>query len=403
MKKTLLAAALLAGFAGAALAQSSVTLYGILDIGLAYQNISYTTPAGNDVGATRFGVNSGTQNGNRWGLKGVEDLGGGNQVAFALENGFTLGNGTLGQGGREFGRQAWLGVQNAAWGNARLGRMTAIAYTYAGDADPFLLGFAQANMASSFTTANNVRYDNLLRYETPTMGGFTAALGYSFATGMAGYYANGTSAASADTAYNFATQNNSTALTFGAKYANGPVYVFGTYDQVNSNPNLVPGNAVASNPKAWILGGTYDFQVVKIAAMYGQSRGGAIGNGGGAISNILSGTTVADAGALNNQNANALFADGVGWNSYLLGFTVPIGNPDNKVFGSWQMATPNGNLQAANPANIGVNNQNIYSLGYQYTFSKRTSMYAYASYANNYAFIDGAKSTIVGVGMRHFF
>lgn len=407
MKKTLLAAALLAGFAGAASAQSSVTLYGILDVGLVYQNVSYTTNAGNDVGETRFGMNSGQQSGNRWGLKGVEDLGGGNQVIFNIENGFTLGNGMTAQDGREFGRAAWLGLQNAAWGSVKAGRQVAVAYDYIGGngIDPFYMGLAQANMGNTFTTVTNVRYDNLLKYETPTLSGFKASLGYSFATGMAGYYASGTgvatSAASAAADYNFATENNSTAFTFGAQYANGPIYIAASYDQVNSNPNLVPGNATAANPKAWILGGTYDFQVVKLSLAYGQSRGGVIGAGSN-LAKVVSGSAVSAAGSINTSGSYSLFSDGVGFNSYLVGFSAPIGGA-SKVFGSWQMAQPNGNLQSYAPAVIGVNNMNIYSIGYQYDFSKRTNLYSYISYAQNYGFVDSAKSTIVGVGMRHMF
>jgi predicted porin len=72
MKKTLLAAALLAGFAGAASAQSSVTLYGIVDAGLQYTNFSYSNSAAS---TSSLGVKSGGQSGSRFGLKGVEDLG----------------------------------------------------------------------------------------------------------------------------------------------------------------------------------------------------------------------------------------------------------------------------------------------------------------------------------------
>ena len=109
MKKTLLAAALLAGFAGAASAQSSVTLYGILDAGLKYESASYN---GNTV--NELGLGYGTQSGNRLGFKGVEDMGSGNRLTFQLENGFDIGNGTLGQSSRLFGRQAWFGVENDA-------------------------------------------------------------------------------------------------------------------------------------------------------------------------------------------------------------------------------------------------------------------------------------------------
>lgn len=386
---------------GYAQTQSSVTLYGVLDVGLIYRNVSYTDTKGVDQGATKFGMDNGTQSGNRWGLKGVEDLWGGNQVAFAIENGFNLGNGNYGQSGRQFGRQAWLGLQNNAWGNVRAGRQASVAYAYVGvAADPFVQGFAQASMASTFPTTNNVRYDNMLRYETPVLQGFQAAVGYSFATGMSTSYLDNKPVTSVSEAvYNFATQGNATALTLGAKYATGPVYVFATYDQVNPNQTLVQN--ATSSAKSWLLGASYDFQVLKAVAAYGQTRDGAIG-GANSLDSIVNGKSVSSAGSLNNQGSLTVFGSGVNWNAYLIGLTAPVGS-DGKVFASWQLATPGGNLQANDPTNTASANQNIYSLGYQFDFSKRSNLYAYASYADNYAFVAGYKSTLFGVGVRHMF
>lgn len=90
MKKTLLAAALLAGFAGVAQAETSVTLYGIIDTGIGYNKIS---GAGKNNGS-RVGMINGVQNGSRWGLRGTEDLGDGLQAVFQLESGFDSGNGS---------------------------------------------------------------------------------------------------------------------------------------------------------------------------------------------------------------------------------------------------------------------------------------------------------------------
>ena len=166
MKKTLLAAALLAGFAGAASAQSSVTLYGVVDGGLRYQQVSRN----NLDGTNNFGVAYGQQSGNRFGMKGVESLGNGNNAIFMLESGFDLGNGTSQQGGRLFGRQSWVGVQNDAWGEVRLGRMLSLTTDYLVNAvDPFGAGFGQLNMGNAFTSGNTLRLDNVLMYKTPTI------------------------------------------------------------------------------------------------------------------------------------------------------------------------------------------------------------------------------------------
>jgi len=126
MKKTLLAAALLAGFAGAASAQSSVTLYGLVDGGLRYAQVSRN----NLDGTNNVGLAYGQQSGNRFGMRGVESLGNGNNAIFMIESGFDLGNGTSQQGGRLFGRQAWMGVENTAWGQVRLGRMINLTTDY---------------------------------------------------------------------------------------------------------------------------------------------------------------------------------------------------------------------------------------------------------------------------------
>src|SRR5690606_2380820 len=121
MKKTLLAAALLAGFAtaGVAQAETSVTLYGILDTGYGYSQFKYDR-ADISQKVTNSGLRSGTFNGNRWGLKGSEDLGDGLRAIFQLEAGFDIGNGlnnggfTVDDDGKGtdyvFHRQAFVGL-----------------------------------------------------------------------------------------------------------------------------------------------------------------------------------------------------------------------------------------------------------------------------------------------------
>jgi predicted porin len=188
-----------------------------------------------------------------------------------------------------------------------------------------------------------------------------------------------------DGSYNFGTTNNQRAITLGAQYVNGPVQVVATYDQVMPQDNLPGGTA--STPKSWILGGSYDFKVVKASLAYGQTRGGWV-----------TGTQPINGSGVNPSwtNGGVLFTDGFGANSYLVGLTAPI-NAQSKAFASYQAANPTGNLTDSGAA------QSVYSVGYSYDFSKRTSAYAYASYANNYAMIDGVKSTALGVGVRHAF
>jgi predicted porin len=391
MKKTLLAAALLAGFAGAASAQSSVTLYGLVDGGLRYNNVSYS----NGNGASNFGLAYGQQSGNRFGLKGVEDIGGGNKAMFVLENGFDLGNGSIGQGGRIFGRQAWMGLENSSWGYVRIGRQTNFATEYVGiPVDPFGTGFGQLNMGTAFGVVNTDRISNAIKYQTPNMSGFQAGIGYSFATGNTALYSpeangngkNGTSG----TGYNFATSNNTRQLTLGAKYANGPFYAAASWDKIYAdNGGALGRNASISS---WNLAGTYDFKVVKLALGYGQTRDGAV---------LGQGTGVTGASSITTKiggSGDLIFAPAVGTNSYIVGLTVPV-NPVSRVMLSWNMLTPNTNMQDA----YNAANQSAYNIAYTYDFTKRTNVYALFGYMNNVGTVDTAKSTLIGLGMRHQF
>jgi outer membrane protein OmpU len=93
-----------------AYAQSSVTLYGLLDNGLTYSS--------NQGGHSRLFMQDGIESADRLGFQGAEDLGSGQKAIFRLENGFTASNGALGQGGLMFGRQAYVGLSGNSWGGA---------------------------------------------------------------------------------------------------------------------------------------------------------------------------------------------------------------------------------------------------------------------------------------------
>jgi general bacterial porin, GBP family len=384
MKFNKLSAAVLATMAlgTTAQAQSSVTLYGLIDGGLRYQSVSLA----NGDGVTNFGGAYGVQSGNRFGIRGTESLGNGNSAIFQLENGFDLGNGTSQQSGRMFGRQAWFGLENKGWGDVRLGRMTNLASDWlVGGVDPFAAGFGQLNMGHAFTSGNTLRLDNTLMYRSPVMSGVQAGLGYSFATGLA---SNG-----GTTGYGFETSNNTRQITAGLKYANGPVYAAASYDKAYAAESSAQNGQSVNN---WSIGASYDLKVVKLAAGYGQTRDGFwAGSGAGGTGAQLAVTPGPGPGG----NTNALvFAPAVGYNSYIVGATVPV-NAVSRVLLSWTMIAPNTNMKDA----YNAQNQSSFNLGYTYDFTKRTNLYAYAGQSVNYATVDTAKSTVVGLGMRHQF
>jgi GBP family porin len=376
-KLAVLAAAL--GFSSVAAAQSSVTLYGLIDAGVGYNNIS----APNEASRSNLGATSGVSRPTVFGLRGIESLGNGNAVVFNLASQFSVANGTI-SGDSLFGQQATVGVRNDRLGQVDLGRQTNMASKLFQSIDPFSTFYGQAGMGASFGTTNNLRYSNLVMYQTAAWNGVTAGIGYSFNTGLQTAYADNSIATGAT--QNYGTMNNPRALTLGVNYVNGPLQVAATYDQIMPANNI--GNGDNATPKSWILGAAYDFKVVKASLAYGQTRGGAI-----------SGTLPSAVSGINSDWAQGgvLSQGGYGANSYLLGLSAPVAT-NQKVFGSVQLATPTGS------ADIAANGtQSVYSVGYEYSLSKRTTTYAYASYANNYLMLEGAKSTAVGVGLRHAF
>lgn len=175
--------ALLAMMAQFAAAQSSVTLYGVADIG-----VEYLTHA-NANGDSLSRMTSGNVSGSRWGLRGVEDLGSGTKALYTLESGFDLDTGASAQGGRLFGRQAFVGLQNP-WGSLTLGRQNNVLFDVLINYDPMVIAarYSSLMMDSSFAG----RYDNTVKY-TGKFGPVSAIALYSFARGTTITGAGGTS------------------------------------------------------------------------------------------------------------------------------------------------------------------------------------------------------------------
>lgn len=373
MKKTLLAAALMAGFAGVAQAETSVTLYGIVDTGLGYTQFKNKDT---DVKATRTGFYDGVQSGNRWGLRGSEDLGDGLRAVFTLESGFTLSNGESAQNGRLFGREATLGLAGDSWGSLVFGRQQNVASRYIGDiASPFGDSMELAAIGKTFTSAATVRADNTVVYATPNFNGFDFAVGYSFNV-------NGAQNWDIKDAANNPKDQNAKLVTTGLRYANGPVAVAVSYDNLKAS-------AWDKSAQAWNLAGSYDFEVVKLHLAWGQERNGTL-TGRGYSSSID--------GDLGMGFAAGSQVD-YKTNNFAVGVSAPVGAA-GKVMAGWAMSRVSDNDWF--DANGEKKSQNLFSLGYTYNLSKRTNVYAVGTYGTGYAFQD-VRATQAIVGLRHRF
>ncbi|VVE88374.1 porin [Pandoraea bronchicola] len=269
MKKTLLAAAVVGAFsATAAHAQSSVTLYGLIDAGIAYTSNSTTTAGAS--GSKNFRATSGLVNGSRWGLKGSEDLGGGNKAIFVLENGFSINNGQSGQNGRMFGRQAFVGLQNDKFGAVTIGRQYDSLVDYLA---PLTLngssfgGTIASHPYDNDNTNNSFRVNNSVKYSSANYNGLTFGGLYGFSN-KAGDFAN------------------NRAFSAGVNYANGPLTLAAAYLERQSGTGTGSNNSgaidttsnagdavfYASKQRVWGAGGNYAFGPATVGFVYTHTQ-----------------------------------------------------------------------------------------------------------------------------------
>lgn len=207
MKKFVFAVVVLSLLNGEAYAQSSVTLYGLISAGVVYAN--------NQIGSDRRGnstwqFSSGPMNTPRWGIKGVEDLGGGLKAIFTLENGFNVGTGALSQGGREFGRQAFVGLSSPTLGTITMGRQYDEAVTLCAFESACQFAAFGAHIGDNDNVFDTFRINNAVQYKSVEYRGVQFEGLYGFSN-EAGRFSD-------NNAYSAAVQYRNGPLSAGAMY-----------------------------------------------------------------------------------------------------------------------------------------------------------------------------------------
>ncbi|NIE64264.1 porin [Burkholderia sp. Ax-1719] len=370
------------GIAGVAHAQSSVTLYGVVDTSLTY--VSHASGSKNlwALGNSSYGNLAGS----RWGVKGSEDLGGGLKAIFQLESGFNPSTGASGQGGALFGRQSFVGLASDQFGTVTLGRQY----------DPLvdlIQGITADNyFGSVFATAgdvdnydNSFRVNNAVKYASPIYRGLQAEVMYSFG-GVAGSTGS--------------KQSYSAALA----YNNGPLAVAaGYYYAANSAGDRTTWSSTSDGTFDGPINNGYatahSLQIARVAAQY------------------TVGSFILGAGYSNAQyaaDANSAFDSKQKYNT-AQGFLAYQATPALLVGAGYSYTHASGDTSA---------NYHQFSLGGDYNLSKRTDVYMTAAYQHasgttrdadtglvtsaqasigSYGYAGTGSQTLVNLGLRHRF
>ena len=394
MKKTLAAVAVLGAFAGSAIA-ADVTLYGVVDAGFNYSHVDMDSDTVEDIDS--FSMKSGQQSGSRWGLKGTEDLGNGLTVGFVLENGFTFDDGADG-GDAMFDRESMLFLEGG-FGKVAFGRIGSFnqgqgSFSLIGGLTPFGTSWGDYAAQAGNIFASSTRYDNSIVYRTPSFAGFQVTAMYSM-----GGNDEGENESTTDRYYGIA-----------ATYANGPLFGYLAVDSINYKSYEDGAGLDVDDSLTVTLGGSWNFEVAKVyfgAQYFDEIKVGSIG---GIIDNnaytLIAADEDTDTVAYKTSDLK------IKGYSLTLGADAPVAG--GKLMGAVAYVDAE---QSDNQEDYGRDYNEfdftrwIVSVGYDYPLSKRTNVYAVASYLDDE--LEG-KGTYKGddwnpsaytfmLGMRHKF
>lgn len=325
MKKGLLLLLGASTLAGSAVAQTNVSIYGLVDAGIVRESGGATDSV------TLLG--SGIAAGSRLGFRGVEDLGGGLAATFILEMGYNIDTGVSGQGAL-FGRQAWVGLQKNGIGSLTLGRQYTPLFNTVNAIDPFG-GSSMAGSGNNMLAEGGIRMNNTVKFAAVGMGPVVAEVAYGLGE------TPGDSSA-----------NRNIGAMFG--YKSGPLDVRFGYHRNNNAEGTDSGRSA-------MIGGTYDFRVVKAHLGMQSNKGLVIVNG-----RPIAGTDTRDV---------------------IVGATVPFGV--NSLLVSYTHKNDRGAADG---------DARQLALGISHRLSKRTDLYASVARIKNDALIGSARFYTVGNG-----
>jgi predicted porin len=401
MKKSLVALAALA-VAGVASAQSSVTLFGVVDAAVSSYSNTSETAFGTSIKTSQTALTNSGYNSSRLGFRGTEDLGGGLAASFWLEASLSNDDGFAGQGGSNgagpntntgnqfFNRRSTVSL-SGAFGEVRLGRDYTPTFWNDTVFDPFGTNGAGTNLISTangfgpgaptgFTANNNyARASNSVGYFLPpNLGGFYGQLMYamneSTSYNPGSLTPPGAQAIVANPAL-LLIGNNSRAGKYGGGrvgYANGPLDVAVSYGQSYIASNYFAGTTQKLD--IWNIGASWDFGFMKL---FGEYSNNTLKND--SSSGFVNGVT------------NPFAFGNPGADGGLIGVTVPVGA--GLIRASWSGVKYNNVNNISQLFNSSDPKADKFALGYVYNLSKRTALYTTVGYISNK---DGAALAVGG-------
>lgn len=264
-QSAIIATSLLLG-CSAAQAESGVNLYGLISTGIQYAN--------NQNGHSQVQMPNGPMQTPRWGLRGTEELGGGTTAFYMLEGGFAIDTGTLSQGGRLFGRQAFIGMSSESLGTITLGRQydlpSATLWPYESATQFAAFG---SHIGDSDNVFNTFRVNNTLGYKSPSFGGLQFAGMLSLGEKPGDFRNND--------AYSLGVSYKSSNLSLGVAYeelhmpnsaTNQSGAVVGDYGFTSPFVTSLASGAKVEHQRIFGAGGAYQFGKTGVSLLYTNVR-----------------------------------------------------------------------------------------------------------------------------------